>query len=177
MRALLVALLAVAFALPAEAGRKADRRLLERLKRVDGPGSGLDADTVRGRAPEDMAPGDTSGLAARIAALEQRLAAGTTVPPAPGGGGVGRDAFYDRSSRSVTTSGDEKLVRVSCNDANDVGVGCAGGVYDGSVLFPITWVGIVIGDGTTKPDSCLVVVDGRAGAPNMEATARCLTVP
>jgi hypothetical protein len=174
MRSLLVVLIALACALPAHAGRKADRRLLERLKRVDGSGSGLDADTVRGRTPDQMS--SDASLAARVQALEQRLA-GTTVPPPSSGAGVGRDAFYDRSSRVVTTSGDEKLVRVFCNDPNDVGLGCAGGAYDGSVLYPITWMGIVIGDGTGTADSCLVVVDGRAGTPNMEATARCLAVP
>jgi hypothetical protein len=36
------------------------------------------------------------------------------------------------------------------------------------VTFPITWIGIVIGDGTTTADMCMVVVDGRAGTPNME---------
>jgi hypothetical protein len=174
MRSLLLALVVLAFAFPADAGPKADRRLLERLKRVDGPGSGLDADTVRGRTPDQMST--DANLAARVQALEQRLG-GTTVPPPSGGAGIGRDAFYDRSSRSVTTSDDEKLVRVFCNDPNDVGIGCAGGAYDGSVLYPITWIGIVIGDGTATADSCLVVVDGRAGTPNMEATARCLTVP
>jgi len=175
MRSLLVALVALTCVLPAHAGPKADRRLLQRLKKVDGAGSGLDADTVRGRAPEEMGA-DASGLAARVQALEQRLG-GVPVPPTSGGAGLTRDAFYDRASRAVTTSGNEKLIKVFCNDPNDVGVACSGGPYDGSVLFPITWIGIVIGDGTSTPDMCMVVVDGRAGTPNMEAVARCLAVP
>jgi hypothetical protein len=38
-------------------------------------------------------------------------------------------------------------------------------------------MGVVLGDGTTKADSCMVVVGPGATTPNLEATVRCLAVP
>jgi hypothetical protein len=171
MRYLLVSLLAVAIAVPAVAGSKADQRLLKRLKKVDGAGSGLDADTVRGRTPDDMTA-EANALAARVQALESRLDAAT--PPSTGNVPLN---LYARASREVTTHGQEEVVQVFCNDPNDVGISCSGGAFDGSVAFPITWIGVVLGDGTTKADSCMVVVGAGATTPNLEATVRCLAVP
>jgi hypothetical protein len=161
----------VLIALPAGAtlaGRKADLRLLQRIERVDGKNSGLDADTVQGLTPEAM----NAQLQSRVDALEAKVDALT------GGGAVlTQDQLYAHASRDLQTSGAERLVRTQCDSPRDVALNCSGGAYDGSVDFPITWAGVVRGDGTTTPDACMIVVGGPPQTPNLEVTVRCLHVP
>jgi hypothetical protein len=151
----------------AYAGRKADQRLLQRLERVDGAGSGLDADTVRGLSPEQMKT-DDSELRQRIEALEALVGGGTPPPVSL------RERLYARASRAVQVNGPERFVRTQCNDADDIALSCGGGPVDGSI--PITWMGVLQGDGTTA-DGCMVVIRGADGTPELEAVVRCLQVP
>ena len=168
-RGLLLALL-VAIVLPAIgfAGRNADLRLLRRIERVDGPNSGLDADTVRGLTPEQMAePTDIARLKERLDALETKVN-GT------------RDRLYTHASRVLQSVGTERLITVDCDNASDIAINCSGGAYDGSTAFPITWMGVVIradNDGNLLPERCMMVVGEGATTPNLEATIRCLRVP
>lgn len=158
-------------------GRSADLRLLRRLERVDGDGSGLDADTVRGLTPQQM------GEATDVARLKERLdALETKVNGMTGGLPFNRDQLYTHASRVLETSGTERLIVVDCDDPNDVAINCSGGAYDGSTAFPITWMGVVLRgpdtQGNPLPQRCMLVV-GAAGAtdPKLEATVRCLRVP
>jgi hypothetical protein len=167
-RIILVALVLAVGGTAALAGRKADERLLQRLQRVDGTGSGLDADTVRGLSPDDMKTDDAE-LRRRIEALEALVGGGTPAPPSL------RERLYARASRQAQVNGPERYVRTQCNDNDDVALWCAGGPVDGSI--PITWIGVIHGDGTTTPDRCTVVTRGADGTPEIEAVIRCLSVP
>jgi len=175
-RVVLLALI-IAVVLPAIgiAGRSADLRLLRRIERVDGPGSGLDADTVRGLTPAQM--GETTDIARlkeRLGALEAKVN-GTT-----GGLPFSRDRLYTHASRVLQSSGTERLITVDCDNANDIAINCSGGAYDGSTAFPITWMGVVIhadDQGNLLPERCMLVVGEGATPPNLEATIRCLRVP
>ena len=169
----LVLCLAVLLAVVAVAAgpKKADLKLLQRLKRVDGPGSGLDADTVRGLTPDQMENTGASALAQRVAALEAKV---NGLPALPSGGTLSRDAFYARSSRDVLTAPGEKFAQVACNTPQDLAVSCSGGIIDGSGGPPIIWMGIMLGDGTNSADRCVVVVKPEITAPAVEATVRCL---
>jgi hypothetical protein len=152
--------LLVALVLPAAvlAGRAADLRLLRRIERVDGPGSGLDADTVRGLTPQDMGdPADIASLKARLDALEAKVNGGT------GDASFSRDRLYTHASRVLQSSGTERLITVDCDDPKDVAINCSGGAYDGSTAFPITWMGVVLradDNGNPLPERCLLVVGG-----------------
>jgi hypothetical protein len=165
--ALLAVLVVLAGGAAAFAGRKADERLMQRLQRVDGAGSGLDADTVRGLSPDDM-KSDDSDLRRRVEALEAAMGGPPAAPSL-------RERLYARASREAQVNGPERYVRTQCNDNDDIGVSCAGGPVDGSI--PITWMGIQHGDGTTTPDRCVVVTRGADGTPEIEAIIRCLSVP
>jgi hypothetical protein len=168
---------AVAILLPGIglAGRKADLRLLQRIERVDGPGSGLDADTVRGLTPAQMGEAaDVGQLKARLDALEAKVNGMTGGPP------FSRDRLYTHASRVLQSEGTERLITVDCDDANDVAINCSGGAYDGSTAFPITWMGVVLradDQGNPLPERCMLVVGEGATTPNLEATIRCLQVP
>jgi hypothetical protein len=157
------------------AGRKADLRLLQRLERVDGPGSGLDADTVRGLTPAQMgeAP-DVAAIKSRLDALEAKVNTMT------GGLPFSRDRLYSHASRVLQSSGTERLITVDCDNASDIAINCSGGAYDGSTAFPITWMGVVIhadDQGNLLPERCMLVVGEGATDPKLEATIRCLRVP
>ena len=51
--------------------------------------------------------------------------------------------------------------------------------FAGAHESPITWMGVVEGDGTTTVDRCLVVVTAGSSAPttDIEAVVRCLARP
>ncbi|HZP40431.1 MAG TPA: hypothetical protein VFD84_02850 [Candidatus Binatia bacterium] len=173
MRTLLV-LAALAVAAPALAGRKQDLKLLQRLEKVDGAGSGLDADTVHGLTPEQMSGTPLlNEMAHRLDALEARV---NGLSPLPGGA-LTRDSVYARANRTLQTQGQEQFVVASCNAPRDVAISCAGGVFDGNPGYPIIWMGVVLGDGSTTPDRCMVVVGPEQPPPNLEATVRCIAVP
>ena len=173
-RLLIVAGLALVLPVASLAGRKADLRFLQRLERVDGAGSGLDADTVRGFTPDQM--GDPAALDAirqRLDALEARIGPPDGVP-------FSRDRLYTHASRTLQSAGTERFIAVDCDDANDVALNCSGGAYDGSTAFPITWMGIMLrddGQGNPLPERCMIVVGAGATTPNLEATVRCLRMP
>src|SRR5690242_18147315 len=90
------------------AGRKADLRLLHRIERVDGAGSGLDADTVHGLTPQQMIGDD---LTQRLAALEGKVDALS--------GGISRGQLYTHASRTLQAEGTERLITVDCDDPAD----------------------------------------------------------
>jgi hypothetical protein len=173
MRKSVLAALVVAIVVPGAvvAGRKADLRLLQRIERVDGAGSGLDADTVRGLTPQEMT-GDAAtvqDLGQRVAALEAKVDALT--------GGIARDLLYTHASRTLQAEGTERLITVDCDDPADIALNCSGGAYDGSTAFPITWMGIVLrvdDQNNPLPERCMLVVGQQATTPNLEATIRCL---
>ena len=150
------------------AGQKADLRLLHRIERVDGDGSGLDADTVRGFTPQQMGEAtDVARLKERLDALEAKVN-GT------------RDRLYTHASRLLQSSGTERLITVDCDNTSDIAINCSGGAFDGSTVFPITWMGVVIradDQGNLLPERCMLVVGEGATTPNLEATIRCLRVP
>jgi hypothetical protein len=174
MRTLLV-LTALAAAAPVLAGRKQDLKLLQRIERVDGAGSGLDADTVHGLTPDQMTgTAALSQMAHRLDALEARV---DGLSPLPGGGGLTRDAVYARANRTLQTQGQEQFVVASCNTPHDLAISCAGGVFDGNPSYPIIWMGVVLGDGSTTADRCMVVVGPEQPPPNLEATVRCVPGP
>src|SRR5690349_7421110 len=54
---------AIAFGATGQKATRADLRLLQRIERVDGTGSGLDADTVRGLTPQQMLTASENPLA------------------------------------------------------------------------------------------------------------------
>jgi len=171
----LVVVASVLVAVPLLAGRKQDLKLLQRLERVDGAGSGLDADTVHGLTPDQMM--DTSAInqmSHRLDALEAKV---NGLSPLPGGGSLTRDSIYALADRTLETQGQEQFVKVSCKTPSDVAISCAGGVYDGNPSYPIIWMGVVLGDGSTTADACMVVVGPEAPPPNLEATVRCIAVP
>ena len=154
------------------AGRNADLRLLKRIERVDGAGSGLDADTVQGLTPDQMEATDSARLSSRLDTLEAKVNLLT--------GGFTRDQLYTHASRTLETSGTEQLVVVDCDGNKDIALNCSGGAYDGSTAFPITWMGIVLradDQGNPLPDRCMLVVGQGATPPNLEATIRCLRIP
>jgi hypothetical protein len=179
--ALLVVLALAAPAALAVAGRKADLRLLERLRRVDGSGSGLDADTVRGLSPEQMeavggAGGGLDAVAKRLDAVEAKLAALPGGGPAPD---VSRAQLYAHARRATLDAGTSQHLYADCDDPSDLALSCAGGAFAGAHESPITWMGVVEGDGTTTVDRCLVVVTAGSSAPttDIEAVVRCLARP
>jgi hypothetical protein len=148
------------------AGRKADLRLLQRIERVDGAGSGLDADTVHGLTPQQMIGDD---LTQRLDALEAKVDALS--------GGISRDRLYTHASRMLQAEGTERLITVDCDDPADIALNCSGGAYDGSTAFPITWMGVVLrvdDQNNPLPERCMLVVGQQATTPNLEATVRCL---
>jgi len=154
------------------AGRNADLRLLKRIERVDGRGSGLDADTIHGLTPDQMEATGTAQLTSRLDTLQAKVDLLT--------GGFGRDQLYTHASRVLETSGTEQLIVVDCDNTKDIALNCSGGAYDGSTAFPITWMGIVLradDQGNPLPDRCMLVVGQGATVPNLEATVRCLRVP
>src|SRR5689334_12300110 len=102
-------------------GHRADLRLLQRIERVDGRGSGLDADTVQGLTPDAI----NAQLQQRVATLEARMNALTA------GVAVTQDQLYAHASRDLQTSGAERLVVTHCDTPRDVAVSCAGGAFDG----------------------------------------------
>lgn len=173
---LLLSLLTLVLPSVGLAGRNADLRLLRRLERVDGDGSGLDADTVRGLTPAQM------GEAADLARLKERLdALEAKVNGLPGGLPFTRDQLYTHASRVLETSGTERLIVVDCDHPSDIAINCSGGAYDGSTDFPITWMGVVLRgpdtQGNPLPERCMLVVGAGATDPKLEGTVRCLRVP
>ena len=90
-RALAVVVL-LALALPASvviAGRRANQRFLARILAVDGPGSGIDADTVHGLTPDQMR---------------------AQVPPA-----ISRAALYAHSRRLTLATGESQHLYADCD--------------------------------------------------------------
>ena len=163
MRARWVIVLSVALPIIAVAASKADRRLLQRLERVDGAGSGLDADTVQGMTPDQM----MAPLAERVTALQARIDA-MALPFDP-------NALYTHASRALLASGSERFVATACDRAGDLVVNCSGGAYDGSTDFPITWMGLMRPEG--QAEQCVVVVGEGNRPPPIEAQVRCLRMP
>jgi hypothetical protein len=162
-RPLQVLMLIVAIApVSALAGEKADRRLLQRIERVDGAGSGLDADTVRGMTPDQM----MSALDARLQTLQAQV---------DGLSGFDPSKLYTHASRVLQASGTERFVSAACDQPGDLVINCSGGAYDGSTAFPITWMGVMRPEG--QAEECVVVVGAGATTPNLEAQVRCLRVP
>jgi len=146
---------AIAFGATGQKATKADLRLLQRLERVDGTGSGLDADTVRGLTPDQMVAEATNPFATL------------------------RTKLYAHARRAVLTPGAETHLYAACDSAADVALSCSGGTIEGATESPITWMGVVLGDGQTTVDQCLVVVHAGASAPQttIEATVRCVQIP
>ena len=186
MRTIIVSvlLLVAITAVTAVAGRKGDLRLLQRLQRVDGAGSGLDCDTVRGLSPDDMKGGTVTiptdaldRLGQRLDALEAQVAA--LPPPSGGGTGLTRASIYSRAQRTTLTAGQEQHLYADCNEPADLAISCAGGAFTGGTDSPIAWMGVVQGDGTSTVDRCLVVVKASNSAPTtgIEANVRCLDLP
>lgn len=171
----IVVLAVVAVAAPILAGRKQDLKLLQRLEQVDGAGSGLDADTVHGLTPDQMMETPAlNQMAHRLDALEARV---NGLAPGSGGGTFTRDSVYARANRTLQTQGQQQFVVAPCNTPHDVAISCAGGVFDGNPSYPIIWMGVVLGDGSTSADRCMVVVGPQQPPPNLEATVRCIPAP
>lgn len=160
-------LIAVALAVPTSAGlagRRANQRFLARILAVDGPGSGVDADTLRGLSPDQVKADVAGDVLRRLEALEARFV-------------VSPDALYAHSARATLTPGQEQHLYADCDDSRDVAISCSGGAFQGATESPITWMG-VIRDGSLNLDRCLVVVHAGSSAPQtqIEATVRCLAV-
>jgi hypothetical protein len=181
--AISVVVLVAITAVTAVAGRKGDLRLLQRLQRVDGTGSGLDCDTVRGLSPDDMKGGAATvptealdRLGQRLDALEAQVAA---LPPPGGGTGLTRASIYARAQRKTLTAGQEDHLYADCDAPADLALSCAGGAFTGGTDSPIAWIGVVQGDGTSTVDRCLVVVKASNSAPTtgIEAEVRCIDLP
>jgi len=154
-RGIIAAAAVVASAAALFAGTRADLRLLRRIERVDGKGSGLDADTLRGLTPQQMLGDMTGGLETLRAQL------------------------YAHNQRATLVPGEEMHRFADCDAPKDVALSCAGGAIAGATESPITWMGVVIGDGTSTVDRCLVVVHAGGSAPQttIESTVRCVKVP
>lgn len=142
------------------AGRRANQRFLQRILAVDGPGSGIDADTIHGLSPDQMKAEVTADVMRQIAAL--------TISP---------DALYTHARRATLTPGQEQHLYADCDDPRDVALSCAGGAFQGATESPVTWMG-VIRDGSVNLDRCLVVVHAGDSAPQteIEAQVRCIAI-
>jgi hypothetical protein len=165
-RRLMMVALVVALAVPASvvlAGRRAEQRFLARILAVDGPGSGIDADTVHGLTPDQMKAEVPDDVMRRLTALEARVA-------------ISRDALYAHSRRATLATGESQHLYADCDDLRDVALSCAGGAISGATESPITWMGVVLGDGSASVDRCLVVVQAGTSAAQteIEATVRCI---
>jgi hypothetical protein len=165
-RRLVLAVLLVAIAVPASvvvAGKRANQRFLARILAVDGPGSGIDADTVHGLTPDQMRAEMSDDVSRRLTALEARFS-------------ISRQALYAHSRRATLATGESQHLYADCDDPRDVALSCAGGAISGATESPITWMGVVLGDGTASVDRCLVVVQAGSSAAQteIEATVRCL---
>ncbi len=165
---LLAALAVTATAAAGLAGQRADLRLLDRLRKVDGAGSGLDADTVRGLTPQQMMGEVTPDM---IAAVNRRLDAleARTV----------RAQLYAHARRATLSAGESQHLYADCDAPADVALSCAGGAFAGATESPVTWMGVVQGDGASTVDRCLVVVQAGSSMPStqIEADVRCLQAP
>lgn len=165
-RRLLLVCLVVGIAVPASvvvAGKRANQRFLARILAVDGPGSGIDADTVHGMTPDQMKAELSTDIDRRLSALEARAT-------------ISRDTLYAHSRRATLATGESQHLYADCDDPRDVALSCAGGAISGATESPITWMGVVLGDGSASVDRCLVVVQAGNSAPQteIEATVRCL---
>lgn len=98
--------LAVLASAPAHAGGKKAVKLLQQIRTVDGAGSGLDADTVRGKTPDDIvASAVAQARAALTAVVQSAYQAPSQVNIAPG--------FCD-------------CAYSFCTQANDLMINCGG---------------------------------------------------
>lgn len=150
IRLIVTVLLACALVVPTPAAAQSKKalKLLSQLRQVDGSGSGLDADTVRGMTPDQLKAvqsGDANTLngqtAQQIVAqardantlrglapldiVTQNIAAAIAYAATQG---------YGRSASTSLASGFCDCASVFCDDGNDFRINCGGGF----VPFPAT---------------------------------------
>ena len=107
IRLVLALLLSVTLAAPARAGKA--QKLLHQLETVDGAGSGLDADTVRGQTPDQIAATAVAQARAAITSIVQ--------------------SAYQAPSQVVIEPGFCACATTFCTAANDLMLNC-GGVFE-----------------------------------------------
>ena len=77
------------------------------------------------------------------------------------------------------TPGEEMHLYADCDAPQDIALSCSGGAIAGATESPLTWMGVVIGDGQASVDQCLVVVHAGTSVAQttIESTVRCLQTP
>lgn len=127
-------------------------KMLQRLKAVDGTGSGLDADRVQGQTPADII---TAASAAPGAGVGTAIAAFL-------------DSAYTRTATIPVSDGFCNTVDEGCDDANDFLLNCGGAVnLTTGYLTAVTE--IPGANGTCRAGGC-----GFGGTTSVAVTATCL---
>ncbi|HWP67468.1 MAG TPA: hypothetical protein VNO26_16345 [Candidatus Limnocylindria bacterium] len=137
---------------PRDAAAISPYKMLQKLKIVDGAGSGLDSDTVQGQTPADIITAASGAAGAGV---------GTAIA-------AFLDSAYTRTATIPVSYGFCNTVDVSCDDANDFLLNCGGAV--GLTTGYLTTVSEVPGaNGTCRAGGC-----GDGGATSLAVTATCL---
>jgi hypothetical protein len=143
-----LALALVAAITPRDAGAASPYKMLQKLKGVDGAGSGLDADRVQGMTPADIAGQAAAGVGAALGAF--------------------LDSAYTRTATIPVSYGFCNTVDATCDDANDFLLNCGGAVS--LTTGYLTTVSEIPGaNGTCRAGGC-----GDGGATSLAVTATCL---
>ena len=137
---------------PGDAGAASAFKMLQKLRGVDGAGSGLDADKVQGMTPADIITQAAGAAGAGVGAAI----------------GAFLDSAYTKTATLPVSNGYCIAVDAVCNDSNDFLLNCGGAV--GLTTGYLTTVSEVPGAGGT----CRAAGCGFGGATSVAVTATCL---
>jgi hypothetical protein len=129
------------------AASKAEKTL-NQVKKVDGAGSGLDADLLRGMTPDAIISAATSAVATGVNAF--------------------LNSAYTRVATIVVSFGFFNTVDVACDDSNDFLLSC-GAAADLTTGYLTASSEIPGANGTCRAGGC-----GNGGATSLAVTATCL---
>lgn len=151
----LLTLLALAGAVPVTAAsRKAALKLLHQLEQVDGAGSGLDADTVRGMTPDQLRASVTPSTDA--ATLNGKTAAqieAATINAIAAGIAAVIQSAYVATDQVTLQDRTCACVHPACN-AGDVRLSCGGGLIPDNIVGAITEISPLADPRTCEACGC-----------------------
>ena len=132
----------------AHAQSKKARKTLNQMLTVDGAGSGLDADLLRGLTPEAIVNQATSSVARSLASI--------------------LDSTYTRLATITVLDGFCRTIDTSCDDANDFLLSCGASVALTTGYLTAS-TEIPGANGTCRAGGC-----GFGGTTSLAVTATCL---